>query len=239
MMPMNGVGQDLPGDELPSRQRRHVQLLERADLLLADNRHGRQIRRNYQQQQRDDARDHEVAAFEARIEPHLDLGLHQTGHGQRRALSTGALGGGGRRVEILDVAADERLRVSHRHAGGIGIGPIRDELDRRRPARADLAAVIGRNAEHHPRLAAIQIRIDLARRAWHRHDLEVGRAFEAVHQLAAGRRSIGVDDRQRNVLHVGRRRVAKDIELDDRREDDDAEKARVLPQLQQLLFHQV
>ena len=70
-------------------------------------------------------------------------------------------------------------------------------------------------------------------------DLEIGGRLESMDQLAAGRRSIGVDDRDRNVLHVGRRRVAEDVELDDRREDDDAEQPRILAQLQQLLLHQM
>ena len=39
-------------------------------------------------------------------------------------------------------------------------------------------------------------------------------------------------------LHVGRRGVAEHRQLEDRRDDDDAEQPRVLPQLEELLPHE-
>ena len=57
MMPIERVGQQLADDQLPARERRDVQLLERAELLLADDRHRRQVGRHDEQQQREDARE--------------------------------------------------------------------------------------------------------------------------------------------------------------------------------------
>src|SRR5678816_899061 len=52
-------------------------------------------------------------------------------------------------------------------------------------------------------------------------------------------RHILIDDDQRNVPNVGRRRITEHRELNDRRDDDDAEEARILPQLQEFLADDV
>ncbi len=49
--------------------------------------------------------------------------------------------------------------------------------------------------------------------------------------------AIAVDDHDRDVAHVGRGGVAENRELHDRRHEDDAEDARVLAQLEDLLPH--
>ena len=60
-----------------------------------------------------------------------------------------------------------------------------------------------------------------------------------MNQVAAGRGVIGVDDDDRHVLDVGRRRVAEHVQLDDRRQDHDAKQPRVLAQFQDFLAHQM
>ena len=60
-----------------------------------------------------------------------------------------------------------------------------------------------------------------------------------MHQLPARRRSIRVHDRDRDVLDVGRRGIAEDVELDDRRQDDHPEETRIPAELDQLLLHQM
>ena len=52
-------------------------------------------------------------------------------------------------------------------------------------------------------------------------------------------RAVGIDNHDRHVFDVGRRRIAEHGELNDRRDDDDAEQPRILPQLQQLLAHEM
>ena len=228
--PDQRVRQHLAGDELPARQRRDVELLERADFLLAHDRHRRQVGGDHQQKEREDAGDHEVAADQPRIEPDANLRLNQSAHRQSRR--------GGPRA-ILDVSGNHGLGVTHRHTGGVGVGAVGHDLQRRLLTRLNLPSIVRRNAERHPGLAAIEIAIDLAGRTRHADDLEIIRGLEPVDQLAAGRRPIGIDDDDGDVFDVGGGRIAEHRQLHDRRDDHDAEQARIPLELQQFLPHQV
>ena len=82
--PMMPYGSSLPMISSQPAERRHVQLLERADLALAHDRHRRQVRRDDQQQQREDARQHEIAALERRVEPDAHARLDAAAASVRR-----------------------------------------------------------------------------------------------------------------------------------------------------------
>ena len=69
MTPMSAYGSSLPTISSQRAMRRHIQLLERAELPLAHDRHRRQVGRDDEQQQGQDAGNHEVAALELRVEP--------------------------------------------------------------------------------------------------------------------------------------------------------------------------
>ena len=69
MKPTSAYGSSLPRISSHRPERRDVQLLERAQLALAHDRHRRQVRRDDEQQQREHAGHHEVPALELRVEP--------------------------------------------------------------------------------------------------------------------------------------------------------------------------
>ena len=115
---------------------------------------------------------------------------------------------------------------------------------RRRPApssggRRESVRRIRRDVERHPGRAGVQVSIDVARSSQSVDHDEALRRLEAADQLAALGGPILIDDDQRNVAHIRRRRIAKHRQLNDRRDDDDAEEARILPQLQELLANDV
>src|SRR6185503_3254176 len=62
--------------------------------------------------------------------------------------------------------------------------------------------------------------------------------IELFDQFAAERAAIAVDDHNRHVLDVRRRGIAQHRELDDRRNNQQPEKARALTQLRELFPHQ-
>src|SRR5687768_16807412 len=68
-------------------------------------------------------------------------------------------------------------------------------------------------------------------------DVEDARPCEPADEILALGTSIGIDDHDRHVAHVSRRRVAKNRKLEDRRDENDAEDARVLAQLDDLFPH--
>ena len=224
------VGQELADDQLPASQRRDVELLERADLALADDGHRGEVGGHDQQQQRDDARHHEVAALQPRVEPDADVGADR-----RRALAAGLPLG----LAFGGVGGDDAAGVAERHGRGVGIGAVGDDLHRPRPAGGDVGAEPRRNRQGHPGLAALERRFDQSGVADHVDDHEVGRGVEAADQPAAGLAAVAVDDQQRHVLDVGGGGVAQHRQLDDRRQHDDAEQARIGAQLDQLLADQV
>ena len=105
-MPTSAYGSSLPTISSQRRERRDVQLLERAELLLAHDRHRRQVGRDHQQQQRDDAGDHEVAALEPRVEPDAHARLDAAGGPCTAPPAPRA------RRQLLRVAGDQRSRRS-------------------------------------------------------------------------------------------------------------------------------
>ncbi len=120
-MPISAVGQQLADDQLPAPERRHVQLLERAQLLLAHDRHRRQVGRDDEQQQRQHAGDHEVAALELRVEPDADARV-DAGRRRRRP------GRAPLRGELLRVSADEARGVAERDGGRVRVGAVGNHL---------------------------------------------------------------------------------------------------------------
>ncbi len=232
--PDQAVRQQLADDQLPACDRRDVQLLERAQLLLAHDRHRRQVRRDHQQQQRDDAGDHEVAALELRVEPDADARLDRPRR-QRPCQPRSPAA----RCQLLVVGGDEVGGIAQRDAGRIRVGAVGHDLHRRGPPVAQRVAIVARDRQRHPRAAPLEPRIDVVEVVGGADDGEVRRGVEARDQLAASRGSVLIDDDHRHVAHVGGRRVAEHRQLDDRRDEDHAEQPRVLPQLQQLLPHDV
>ena len=91
----------------------------------------------------------------------------------------------------------------------------------------------------HPRTVFLEPAIELRYGIEAADDGEIRGGIEAGDQLTALRRVVLVHDDDRHVLHVSGRRVAEEGELDDRRDENDAEQPRVLPQLEQFLPHQV
>ena len=134
------------------------------------------------------------------------------------------------------VLADQRRRVAERDGRRVRVGSVGDDLQRDRLAIVQRRAVALRDRERDPRVAALQVRIDVADgRDTVSITVKFARRVEAGDEIAARRRAIAVGDDDRHVLHVGRRRVSEHRELDDRRDDDEAEEPRVLPQLEEFL----
>ena len=100
-------------------ERRDVQLLERAELLLAHDRHRRQVGRDHEQQQREHAGDHEVAALELRVEPDADARLDRRlgQRGQSRARSAASISCAYSPIRLARVAERDRRRV---RVGAVG-----------------------------------------------------------------------------------------------------------------------
>ena len=127
----DAVRQQFAEDQLPAGDGGDVQLLERAQLLLTHDGHRRQVRRDHEQQQRDDPRNHEVAAFELGIEPDANSRVDRP---RRRILAGGDLL---LPRELLVVAVDQVAGIPHRDIRGVGVGSIGNHLHRRGTAAAD------------------------------------------------------------------------------------------------------
>ena len=190
--PMTPYGSSLPTISSQRRERRDVQLLERAELLLAHDRHRRQVGRDDEQQQREHARDHEVAALELRVEPDADAGVD----GRPPAAA------GCRCDQLLRVAADEARRVAERHGGRVRVA-----CRRRRPARStgsprvQIRAVPGGNRQRQPRAAALEIRLDLDDASSRcRRSVKFGEASKRAISSRLAARPIAVGDDDRHVL---------------------------------------
>ena len=104
---------------------------------------------------------------------------------------------------------------------------------------ADALPVAGRNRQRHPRLASVQVRVDRVERGQRIDDGKVLRGLEPRNQLAAGGGPVLVHHDQRHVADVGRGGIAEHRELEERRQDDDAEQARILPELEEFLANEV
>ena len=107
-----------------------------------------------------------------------------------------------------------------------------------RPPRSTCLAVTRRDRQREPGAAALEERIDLPggghrvgrRRSWARP--------RSARSAPGSRRAVAVGDDHRHVADVGRGRVAKHRELEDRRDDHQPEQPRVPPQLLKLLAHE-
>src|SRR5207245_2723488 len=82
---------------------------------------------------------------------------------------------------------------------------------------------------------ALQIRVDLVRAGHDADQRERRGRGEPLDEIAARFRSVRIGDDDRHMADVRGGRVAEHQELQDRREDDDAEQPRILPQLDQFL----
>jgi len=109
------------------------------------------------------------------------------------------------------------------------------ERDRNRARRT----VARGNGERDPRVAALKVRVHLTYRADGVDDGEISRGVESGDEVPARGRMIAIGDDDRHVLHVGRGGVAEHRQLDDRRDDDEAEQPRVLAQLEELFPHEM
>ena len=87
----DAVRQQLADDQLPASERRHVQLLERAQLLLTHDGHRGQVGGDEQEQQGQHAGDHEEPALELRVEPDANPGVDASGAGASRSSERPAL----------------------------------------------------------------------------------------------------------------------------------------------------
>src|SRR6185436_4682603 len=121
----------------------------------------------------------------------------------------------------------------------VRIGAVRDNLNCRRRSSANSPAVLDGDRQRHPRASGIEVRIDLADRRQSVDDHEAWRRLESAHQVAALAGAILVDDHERYIADVRRRRIPEHRQLDDGRHDDDAEQARVLTELQELFADDV
>ena len=123
MRPMTAVRQKLAEDQLEPAERRHVQLLERAELTLTHDRHRRQIRSHDQKQQREDSGQHEIAAFESWIEPDAHAGLDAApGAATEPAAFLFALD------QFLRVTGNQIRRISHRDIGRARVRAVGQHL---------------------------------------------------------------------------------------------------------------
>ena len=128
-------------------------------------------------------------------------------------------------------------RISQRDVRRVRVGSVGDDLKRRRPARRDVLAVPRRNRQRHPGVARLEISIDVPRVGHNVDDVEDARSGEPADEILAAGAAIGVHDDDRHVAHVSGRRVAENGELEHGRDEDDAEDARILAQLEDLLPH--
>jgi hypothetical protein len=99
--------------------------------------------------------------------------------------------------------------------------------------------VVAWDYQSHPRPIPLEPAFELGDGVDVPDNREIRRRVEPRNQLAALRRVVLIDHHHRHVLDVGRRGIAEERQLDDRRDEDHAEEPRVLPQLQELFPHQV
>ncbi len=231
----DSVRQQLSQNQLEPAERCDVELLERSNLSLAHDRHRRKVRRDDEQQQRKDAGQHEVAAFERRVEPHAHAGLDAIAPARLRRQPAGA-----------HALFDQLLRIGRRSSSSrtpsrcsSSSHPIR--LPRPAASPAGLwprsPAVPGRYRQRHPRVARLEIAIHLSRVRHDVDDLENPGSDKLADEILAARAAIHVDDDDGHVPNVCRRSISQDRELKDRCKENDAEDARILPQLEHLLPH--
>jgi hypothetical protein len=178
---------------------------------------------------RQDSRNHEVAALELRVEPDANLGGDE-----RRTRSQS-----GRCRQLARVVGNQGACVAQRDVRRVRIGAVRHDLHSRRRTRANSPAVLDGDRQRHPRASGIEVRIDLADRRQSVDDHEALRRLESAHQVAALAGAILIDDHERYVADVRRCRIPEHRQLDDGRHDDDAEQARILTELEELLADDV
>jgi hypothetical protein len=132
---------------------------------------------------------------------------------------------------------DQRRRRQSR-AGHRRIGTVDHHCNLRRLALLDAAAIIGRNNQSGLRSPGI----DQLPNRRHRIHVEIeakiiGRAVRRQ-QFARRRRAILIEDRQRHVAHVVRRRVTQQKQHHDRHDEHDQQRARVADDLDKFLADQ-
>ena len=178
---MNAYGSSLPAisSHRPTASRSAARACQ---LPSRDNRHRRQIGRDDEEQKGHDARNHEVAALEPRIEPDADLEPmpRRTAPASRWPPSVPASN------------HDQRARVAHRHVVELESVPSAT-ICTVAGVRSPRPAVLRRDTERHPRVAAIELRSIWLVDRYEADDLEIGRRLEARDQLAA----CGASDRRR------------------------------------------
>ena len=150
--PDQRVRQKLADDELRAAERRDVQLFQRAELLLPDDAHRGQVRRHHQKQQRDNARDHEVAALEARVEPDADSRLDARSRSEPPRPSNPEPAPVRRRQSDSSRSRAQRSRSSRRCR--------RQSPEPPAAAPLQLARVAGRNRQRHRRLSVFEVAVD-------------------------------------------------------------------------------
>ena len=155
-------------------------------------------------------------------------GLNQTR--MRASMPAAAAGADGRRGRSSSCAYSpiSAGRIAERDGRRVRVGAVGDDLQRDRPPGLERRAVAGGNRQRQPRRARARRYGSISRDGRDRVDtVKFGEASKRAtsSRLAADRSPSATT--HRHVLDVGRRRVAEHRQLEDRRDDDEAEEPRV------------
>ena len=227
-----GEGDGLAGDQLGGAERADHQLLEGADLALADDGQGGEQERDQHHQRPHHRRHVVVAAGEVGVVP----GALADVEGGRRGAADRSPGGQRGAVGLHDA-----LGVAEGDDGDVGVGAVDQHLDGGAVAaggattlevggepRGDLQGDDG--------VAVVEGGDGVGGAVGAADDVEVAGGGEGVEQLAGGLGLVVVDDEGGGVADVGRHRVAEDHQLDHRRDEDDPPQPRVAGDLVELLL---
>ena len=205
-------------------------MLDGAPLLLLHDGGGGHRHRHDGQDQGHDAGDHEVHTLEVGVEPDPDRRVHGQGGG---CLGAQALHQDARGLGVHDLR-----RVALGHGGGVGVGPVEQELDRDRFLAGEHGGEAGRNHEADPDLPGVHQGLDLSIVRGGVADVEVARSREPIDEGPAFRRPVQVADRRTQVLDVRGDGVAEDDELEDGHDDQDGQDTPVPTDLDEFLLHE-
>ena len=204
----------------------HQQLVESPLFPFPRHRKGRDHQGHHQGQQSHDAGNDEPVGVEVLVVP----GAHAQFH--RRSGTAAPLGEG------LVVVHDDGAQVIERQHGGVGVASVQDELQGGGAPLYQVGAEVRTDVQYGQHFLVVDKGRDLAVMVQEAHHLEMGRALDPAHQLAAFGAGILVPDRNRYMVEVETGGVAEHDELGDGRSDEHEAAAGVAHQDQELLERQ-
>ena len=227
------VGDDLAQHQLPGLDRRDDQLLHGALLALLDDCQGREQQRLHLQDDGDQAGDHEQLAVAVGVVERLEEGVNRVvqargGRGQAELLHQDIL-----RNHLADGA---ELELDGLHVGGVG-GAIDVDLHRGGLVGIQLAPEIFGDQQPHVHVALVDQGQDLVLAQHVIGHLEIVAGSEIFDIAAAGVGFREIGHRHGDAGALARDAKAEQDQQHGRQGQDQAQRARVAPDVIQFLTH--